>query len=206
MSVGKIFVGTNNDATRNPRDTNKAKAQPTPIDKGILMCFDEATGKFLWQHVNDKLPSGQVNDYPEQGVCSAPVIEGNRLWYVSNRCEVVCLDVDGFANGNQGVQDEQYKGPTDADVIWRFDMMKEIDVFPHNLAACSPLLIGDILYVVTANGVDEGHINIPSPNAPSFIALDKTTGKMLWKDASPGKNIMHGQWANPSYGEIGRPP
>jgi outer membrane protein assembly factor BamB len=208
MFGGKIFVGTNNGAPRNPRDTDKtrlnpATKQPAPLDKGVLMCFDEATGKFLWQHVNDKLPSGQVHDFPNQGVCSAPVGEGNHIWYVSNRCEVVCLDIDGLANGNQGVQTEKYKDPTDADVIWEYDMMKELNVFPHNLAVCSPLIMGDTLFIVTANGVDEGHINIPSPNAPSFIALDKNTGKLLWKDNSPGRNIMHGQWSNPTYAEIG---
>lgn len=211
IANGKIYVGTNNDAPRNKRDVdpnriNPATKQHVAADKGILMCFDEASGKFLWQHVNDKLPSGQVHDYPREGVCSTPVVEGNRLWYVSNRCEVVCLDTDGLANGNQGVQDEPYKEDTDADVIWRYDMMKELNVFPHNLAACSPLLVGDIVYLVTANGVDEGHINIPSPDAPSFIALDKKTGKLVWKSSAPGKNIMHGQWANPTYAEIGGQP
>jgi outer membrane protein assembly factor BamB len=67
------------------------------------------------------------------------------------------------------------------------------------MAACAPLIVGDIIYVVTANGVDEGHINIPSPNAPSFIALNKKTGKLVWQDSSPGKMIMHGQWSNPTY-------
>ncbi len=207
IAGGKVFVGTNNEAPRNPRDTDPkaihpVTKKPTPIDKGVLMCFEEATGKFLWQHVNDKLASGMVHDWPREGICSTPVVEGNRLWYVTNRCTVACLDVDGFANGNQGKQDEQYKDPTDADVIWEFDMMKELNVFPHNMSACAPLIAGDIVFVVTANGVDEGHINIPAPGAPSFIALNKNTGELLWKDNSPGRNIMHGQWSNPTYAEI----
>src|SRR5262245_22088842 len=148
VAGGKIFVGTNNEAPRNPRDTRKRRDGKTePLDKGVLMCFDEATGRFLWQHVNDKLPSGIVNDWEHEGVCSTPLIEGNRVYYVSNRCEVVCLDVNGFADGNQGVQDEQYKDPTDADVIWRLDMMKELGVFPHNMAACSPVIHGNELFV-----------------------------------------------------------
>lgn len=203
VSGGKVFVGTNNEVPRNPRDTRKRMDGKTePIDKSVLMCFDEATGKFLWQHVNDKLPSGQVNDWEHEGICSTPAVEGNRVYYVSNRCEVVCLDANGFADGNQGVTDEKYKEPTDADVIWRLDMMKELNVFPHNLAASSPLLVGDIVFVITSNGMDAGHINIPSPNAPSFIAVDKNSGKLLWKDNSPGRNIMHGQWSSPSYAEV----
>jgi outer membrane protein assembly factor BamB len=204
ISGGKVYAGTNNYAPRNQRDTRLRKdGKREPLDKGVLMCFDEATGKFLWQHVSDKLPSGQVNDWPHEGVCSSPAIEGDRVYYVSNRCDVVCLDANGLADGNQGVQDEQYKDSTDADVIWRYDMMKELNVFPHNLAACSPLLVGNQLFIVTANGVDEGHINIPSPDAPSFIAIDKTTGKLAWQSALPGRNIMHGQWSNATHGVIG---
>jgi outer membrane protein assembly factor BamB len=199
ISGGKVFVGTNNEQPRNNRDKDKAG---DPIDRGILMCFEAKTGKFLWQAVHDKLPSGQVHDWPKEGICSTPAVEGDMVYYVSNRCTVVCADANGLANGNQGIQNEQYKDPTDADFIWEYDMMKELNVFPHNMAAGSPLIVGDILFVVTANGVDEGHLNIPSPEAPSFIALDKKTGKLLWRSNAPGKNIMHGQWSNPVYAEI----
>ena len=190
VSGGKVFVGTNNDEPRDP----KVKG-----DKGILMCFDEATGKLLWQAVHDKLKSGLVNDWPHEGICSSPYVEGNRLWYVSNRCEVVCRDTDGKE-------------------IWTLDMIGKLDVFPHNLAVCSPLVVGDTLFVITSNGVDEGHINIPKPGAPSFIALDKKDGKVLWTNNLPSANLkpgavlktlvdrgqvlMHGQWSNPVYAEV----
>lgn len=207
IAGGKVYVGTNNESPRNPRDAQKrADGRSQPIDKSTLMCFAESDGKFLWQHVNDKLPSGQVNDWPKEGVCSSPAVEGDRVYYVSNRCAVVCLDANGFADGNQGVTSEPYKDATDADVVWEYDMMKELNVFPHNLAACSPVVVGDVIFIVTANGVDEGHINLPSPDAPSFIALDKQTGKLIWKDASPGRNIMHGQWSNPTYATIAGKP
>lgn len=199
----RIFVGTNNEAPRNQRDTvQRRDGRREAIDKGVLMCFDEATGAFQWQHVNDKLPAGQVNDWPKEGVCSTPAVEGDRLYYVNNRCELVCLDVNGLADGNQGVQDEQYKDPTDADVIWRLDMIKELNVFPHNMAACSPLVVGDLVFVVTANGVDADHINIPSPDAPSFIAVNKSSGKLAWQSNLPGRNILHGQWSNPTWAVV----
>jgi outer membrane protein assembly factor BamB len=204
VAGGKIFIGTNNNSPRNPRDTRRRRDGKTePIDKGVLMCFREADGKFLWQHVNDKLPSGIVNDWEGEGVCSVPAVEGDRVYYVSNRCELVCLDVNGFADGNQGVTDEPYKDPTDADVIWRLDMMKELGVFPHNMSACAPLVVGDTLFVVTANGVDEGHINLPAPDAPSFLAVHKRTGKVVWQSNAPGRNVMHGQWGHPAYAVAG---
>lgn len=203
ISGGKVYVGTNNERPRNPRDSKKnADGDVEPTDMGILMCFDQKTGQFLWQAVHDKLASGVVNDWIKEGICSTPLVEGNRVYYVSNRCTVVCADVNGLADGNQGIQTEKYKDATDADIIWEHDMIGDLGVFPHNMSACSPLLVGDILFIVTANGVDEGHANIPAPQAPSFIAVDKNSGKVLWKRNDPGKNIMHGQWSNPTYADI----
>ena len=35
---------------------------------------------------------------------------------------------------------------------------------------------------------------------------NKKTGELAWEDASPGQNILHGQWANPAYAVIeGKP-
>ncbi len=214
IAHGKVLVGTNNERPRNPRDSAKnSDGDESPIDRGVLMCFNAADGKFLWQAVHNKLESGNVHDWPKEGVCATPTIEGNRAYYVSNRCTVVCVDLDGMANGVQGhglrstdpmtKMPIEYKDSTDADVIWEFDMMRDAAVSPHNMSAGCPLIVGDILYTVTGNGVDEGHINIPSPDAPSFIALNKKTGKLLWRSALPGKNIMHGQWSNPAYGVFG---
>src|SRR5262249_30798002 len=76
----------------------------------------------------------------------------------------------------------------------------------HNMCSCSVTAVGDVLFVCTSNGVDESHVNIPSPDAPSFMALDKQTGKILWQDNSPGKMILHGQWSSPAYGLIGGVP
>ncbi|NBR04427.1 MAG: hypothetical protein EBT92_01500 [Planctomycetes bacterium] len=212
---GRIYLGTNNDAPRDPSIKD---------DKGIIMCLDEKTGELIWQSVHDKLPAGRVNDWPREGICSSPVVEGNRLYYVSNRCEVICADTEGFIDGkNDGVTDEKYTSKKDADIIWRLDMIKDLNVFPHNLATCSPLIVGDTLFVITSNGVDEGHINVPQPEAPSFLAIDKNTGKVKWSSNLPSKNLveakkngekveiktlinqgkllMHGQWSNPVYAE-----
>ena len=199
-SGGKVFVGTNNEQPRNKRDMDK---NGDPIDKGILMCFDEKTGKFLWQAVHDKLPSGHRQRLEARRALLDPGGRGrSRLL----RQQPLHGGLRGrrrdWPTATRESRPRKYKDPTDADIIWEFDMIKELNVFPHNMSACSPLIVGDILYVVTANGVDEGHINIPSPEAPSFIALDKKTGKLLWKSNAPGKNIMHGQWSNPVYGEI----
>ena len=180
ISGGKVYVSTNNERPRDPKIEG---------DKGIVMCFDQATGKFLWQAVHDKLPNAE-NDMGNGGVASTPAVEGNRLWYVSNRCELVCASTEG-KDGK-------------AEFVWKLDMIKDLGVLPHQLAACSPLVVGDLVYVVTGNGV--GQVNnefvVVNPKAPSFIAVKKTTGEVAWKSDLPGKNIFAGQWSNPSYAEI----
>jgi len=44
IAGGHVYVGTNNDVPRNPRDTD---ADKLPIDKGVVMCFKESDGTFL---------------------------------------------------------------------------------------------------------------------------------------------------------------
>jgi outer membrane protein assembly factor BamB len=181
IAGGKVFVGTNNEKPRDPKVRG---------DKGVLMCFRESDGKFLWQIVHDKLPNPEANDTPKHGVASAPEVEGNRLYYVSNLCEVVCADTEGDPSTGKGK------------VLWTYDMVKELNVYPCYLANCSPLVVGDLVFVVTGNGVDPGNHKLPAPKAASFIAVNKHTGKLAWQDNSPGDRIMEGQWSNPVAAEV----
>ena len=192
---GRVYVGSNNQRAYNP----KIKG-----DRGNVMAFDAETGEFLWQSAHAKLPSGRVNDWPLQGVCSTPAVEGDRLYYISNRGEFIAADTGGFRDGknNGPFTDEEHTSEIDEDILWKFDLINELDMFPHNLAAGSPLLVGDSLFAITGHGVDEGHINVPSPEGPSFVAFDKNSGELLWESAIPGTNILHGSWSNPSYGKI----
>ncbi len=356
VATDKAFVGTNNGAGYLPR-------YPDDVDLGCLVAFDAKDGKFLWQHSSEKLPTGRVHDWPLQGICCAPLVEGDRLWFVTSRGEVVCLDTEGYYDQeddgpmqagalnlfaespdlsgslNSGslsaaiealmrrmglleqervrvtpetpssqwlvqltergkivssyrltmakqrlalrVADQppsaeplfdvasnladglpqgkanpallallarrgcevtnpvvtsdsdgwKIEGPMDgqsrtvllrkrgpnllaslsgtvhdqleSDEVWVFDMMKQLNVSQHNMCSCSVTASGDILFVNTSNGVDESHIVIPSIEAPSFIALDKHTGKLLWADGSPAANILHGQWSSPTVGTLG---
>jgi outer membrane protein assembly factor BamB len=196
VSGGTVFVGTNNELVRDPKQGG---------DRGVLMAFRESNGEFLWQHTHAKLESGRANDWPYQGIASSPLVDGNKLYYVSNRGVVWCLDAEGFRdNENDGpMTDETLKSQNDADGIWSFDMLEEVGSYPHNLANSSPVVWGDRLFVSTSNGQDESHVNIPSPRAPSIIALDKNTGKLLWEDNSVEDRILHGQWSTPAIGQIG---
>jgi outer membrane protein assembly factor BamB len=181
VAGGQVYVGTNNELVRNPKE---------PGDRGVVMCFRESDGEFLWQHTNEKLAAGRANDWPFQGVCSSPLVEGDNVYYVSNRCEIVCVDAKGDGKGG-------------AKVLWKYDMMEEVGSQPHNMANSSPVAHEDLLFIGTSNGQDESHVHVPSPRAPSIIAVSKSTQKLIWEDNSVGENILHGQWAAPAVGSIG---
>lgn len=207
IAGGKVYAGTNNESPRDPRHVG---------DRSCLYCFDEKTGEFLWQLVVPKLKSGKVNDWENLGLLASPSVEGNRLYIVTSRGEVLCLDTEGMANGNDGPYLDEAKyvvqdlgkppippGPKDADIIWRYDMIDDLGVFPHNASNCSVLVVDGIVYVCTSNGQDWTHVNVPSPNSPSFIALDAKTGKLLAEDnAGIGPRIFHGEWSSPSTGVV----
>lgn len=206
VANGKVFVGTNNENPRDPQHQG---------DRSILLCLDEKTGELLWQLVVPKLASGKVNDWEGLGILSSPCIDGNRVYLVTSRCEVICLDIDGLANGNDGpfMDEAQYVvgpgkpkakiGSKDADIIWVYNMIDELGAFPHNASNCSVLVVGDLVYACTSNGQDWSHVNIPSPNSPSFIALNKKTGELVGEDnAGIGPRIFHGQWSSPSTGLV----
>lgn len=186
VAGGKVFCATNNGAGYLAR-------YPAKVDLGCLLAFRQSDGQFLWQHSCEKLKSPPEVDYPRVGMCSCPLVEGNRLWVVTNRAEVVCLDTEGAANN-------------ESKVVWSFDMMARLGVVQHNMANCSVTAAGDLLLVCTSNGVDSVHESIPAPDAPSFIALDKQSGQLVWADNSPGKNILHGQWSSPAFGVLGGVP
>lgn len=195
IADGRIYVSTNNGGTLRPNITG---------DKGVLLCLKEATGELLWQATHDKLPTGSANDWPEQGIASTPWVDGDRLYYVSNQCQLVCADVNGFLDGsNDGAfTSEKYHDEQDADIIWSLDMLGDLKVFPHNLANSSPVGNDTLVFVSTSNGVDDTHKKLPSADAPDLIAVDKKTGKLIWSRNDAGKNVLHGQWSSPALGKV----
>ncbi len=195
ISGGKVFVGTNNDIARDP-DQNQ--------DMGALMVFRESDGAFLWQALSPKLATGGAQDWPGVGICSTPLVVGDRIYFINNRNELTALDTEGF-------RDEEDDGPygdevviqDEADHIWILDLINELGVYPHNASNSSPALLGDILFVGTSNGRSEDHSTVPAPDAPSLVAVNRKSGKVIWTDGSPGNQILNGQWTSPTVARIG---
>jgi outer membrane protein assembly factor BamB len=206
VARGKVLIGTNNGAPRDERHKG---------DRGVLMCFNERDGRFHWQLVVPKLTTSIFWDWPNAGICSPATVEGDRVYLVSNRGEVMCLDLHGQSNGNDGPYREEASHcvppgadpipvkATDADIVWLLDMVKDLGVRQHDSAHCSILLHGQYLYVATSNGVDDSHRRIDAPDAPSLIVVDKDTGRLVAQDGERiGPRIFHSTWSSPALGEV----
>jgi len=210
VAGGKVYIGMNQEK---PHDSRFDSA------RAVLLCLAEADGKTLWQLAVPKLIRPKWGDWFTVGVSSTPTVEGDRVYLVTNRCEVVCLDAAGMANGNDGPYTDEARhmadegkppiqpGPGDADIVWLYDMIGELGVQPHNASNCSILVVGNYLYVCTSNGVEWTHKNVMAPDAPSLIVLDKKTGKLVAKDdLKIGPDLYHCQWCSPSWGEVAGKP
>lgn len=219
VAGGRVYIGTNNAKPRDPAHTG---------DRGILLCLDEKDGSLLWQLVVPKRDDDKYFDWPETGISSSVTVEGDRVYIVTNRHQVLCLDAAGMANGNDGpfkdeaaqmvphaapppgflpiladAKDAPAPGSKDADILWMFDLPAEAGIWPHDGAHSSILIRGDQLYINTGTGVDNSHAVIRTPDAPSLIVLDKNTGRYLARDREAiAPNIFHSTWSSPSLGKV----
>ena len=148
------------------------------------MCFSAEDGRFLWQAVHEKLPGKEAEDWPETGLSSTAAVAQDQVFYVSNRAELVCRAVQ------------------DGKLIWSLDMKKDLGVQPLHVSACSPLVVGDLVFVGTGNSLDDKSHKVKNPKAPSFIAADRKTGKVAWKDGTPGDQVVGGHWGSPAYSVV----
>lgn len=184
-----VYVGTDNARHLNPACQEEC---------GVLMAFRAADSTFLWQDVAPRVERG-LREFLLPSTTSAPYLEGNRLYYVTAECQLRCLDTQGFRDGanNGPYREEKFQGNAAADIIWELDMCARLGVFPHEASNSEVLAVGDLLMVCTSNGQNEGHTRVPSPRAPSLIAVNKHSGEVVWCAIGPGEQVLHGQWSSP---------
>jgi outer membrane protein assembly factor BamB len=180
VAGGRVFIGTNNEEPRDPQATG---------DRGVLMCFAEKDGAFLWQYSAPKREEDQFLDWPKTGMSSPITVEGERGYFVSNRGEVICLAV------------------ADGRVLWNFNLTTGAGIWSHDGAHSSILIRGPHLYLNSGTGVDNTHRVIRTPDAPSLVVLDKETGRLVARDDEHiAPNIFHCTWSSPSLAEVdGKP-
>jgi len=164
-----VYVGSDN---ANPRDTSYQE------QSGVLMAFRTTDGKFLWQDVSPQVERG-LRGWLLPSTTGTPYVEGNRLYYVTAECQLRALDATG------------------GEIVWELDMCGSLGVFPHEATNSDVLPLGDSLIVSTSNGKNEGHTRVPSPRAPSLIAVNKDSGEVVWRAVGAGGQVLHGQWSSP---------
>ena len=169
-----VYVGTDNARRLNPDLQEEA---------GVLLAFDAKDGRFLWQDAAPRVERG-LREWLLPSTTSAPHVEGDRLYYVTAECQLRGLDTRSAA------------------VVWQLDICGRLGVFPHEATNSEVLALGDLLIVSTSNGRNEGHTRVPSPRAPSLIAVDKRSGEVVWRAVGPGKDVLHGQWSSPAAAEV----
>jgi outer membrane protein assembly factor BamB len=147
-------------------------------EAGVLMAFRVKDGTFLWQDVAPRVERG-LREFILPSTTSAPYVEGERLYYVTAECQFRALDTQR------------------GDLVWELDICGRLGVFPHEATNSEVLPLGELLLVSTSNGQNEGHTRVPSPRAPSLIAVDKRSGHVVWRAIGAGGRVLHGQWSSP---------
>jgi outer membrane protein assembly factor BamB len=190
-----VYVGTDNARHRNPA---------FPEEAGVLLAFHAKDGRFLWQDVAPRVERG-LREFLLPSTTSAPYVDGDRLFYVTAECQLRSLDTQGFRDGeNDGpFRDEPFQDDAAADIVWELDMCGRLGVFPHEATNSAVLPVGDLLIVSTSNGQNEGHTRVPSPRAPSLIAVDERSGEVVWRAVGAGEQVLHGQWSSPVAADVG---
>ncbi len=189
-----VYVGTDNARHMNPAFQEES---------GVLMAFRATDGAFLWQDVAPRVERG-LREFLLPSTTSAPYVEGNRLYYVTAECQLRSLDTQGFRDGenNGPYREEVFQDNAAADIVWELDMCDRLGVFPHEASNSEVLPVGDLLMVSTSNGQNEGHTRVPSPRAPSLIAVNKHTGEVVWRAIGAGGQVLHGQWSSPVAADV----
>jgi outer membrane protein assembly factor BamB len=213
---------------------------------GMLWCFREEDGKMLWR-MRSVFCKNLVNQ--NWGICCTPTVEGDRVYVMGNMGEVLCLDANGLAGRAPSQTDLDMLGadrellkseiapdgrrilecspgtpgvsePTDAHVLWRFDMVRdpEVNCWPFNAQSAAIVVRGDRLYVATGSVYSEHHsegsrywiekwkekYGKARYDSPCLIVLDKNTGKLLATDQEGiFEQVFHGAHASPAVGVVG---
>lgn len=186
IAGGKVLVATH---------TRTHRIRGVADNVSLILAYRETDGKLLWHNAHP-FPEKRLGSWWSfMGAPSNPAVDGEGIYYVTPACVLVRADLDT------------------GKIRWQYDMARELKVhsglgtFWSTPPQASPLIIGNRVFVTTNNGCVDDIAKWPAPvanpEAPSFIALDKNTGKLLWQSNRPGKRILDGSWASPVFTDIG---
>lgn len=189
VAGGIVWVGSNNE-----------KLDKDTTDYAVLNAIRESDGKLLWRYESPRVEQrkpGEFTDWPRQSLSGSPLVEGNRIWFCTNRREVMCYD---FSPLRQGKSHPKF--------LWKLDMAKDLGVaygglhIPGYDTIGSPTSYKDYLYVPTGVVGGEG-TDRKAKHGPGLVCLHKDTGKVVWSVDSPlRKSFFFGFYASPTVIEV----
>ncbi len=128
-----------------------------PRARERVRCFEEPTGKPLWTF--SYAVTYPAWAFPERGPTATPLVQGGRLYTLGNKGDLHCLDAGTGA------------------VLWKRNLEKDYAVQDFAFNA-SPLIEGNLLIVCIGS--------YPGTQASSVLALDRNSGKEVWKAPTGG--------------------
>lgn len=183
VSQGRVFIGT----------------QGTSSDDDIVLCVDEKTGRELGRFICRR-PPGRGEHW---GVCSTPPIEGDRMYLVSPYGEALCVNVASWLASKAAPSADE----SDRHIVWKYDMTVKLPIEQDHVASCSPLVVGDYVYICTGNGRYKYAKKPLYPLTPSLLAFHKQTGQLVARDDEQiGEQLWRGQWSSPSLATVNGKP
>ncbi len=200
-----------------------AGAEETPTAAGVsrrasVTCLS-VDGKIQWESFHDRI-GRRILDMG-QPIRSKPCVDGDRVYYVSNRGELMCISIFGAQNDESNASSGAQSAPAEPKVLWKLDMPADLKVYRREAGdvgnpTSSVVIVGNLAFCVTGHGRSGTH-ELPYgvmseanhlekvralPDPPSFLAVDKLTGKIAWSSSEPGEAILHGQWSSPVYARV----
>jgi outer membrane protein assembly factor BamB len=141
---------------------------------GSLICFEARTGEVRWQMLLAGLGKN-LAFYGGYGTCNTPVIDGNRVYVVDPAGHLLCLDLAGQTNGNDGPFTDELRYVTNPDVIplrrdapfdgnapaelqshwgdilWTYEFLESEQVAWKHCFSGTMVIDGDLIYLPTSN-------------------------------------------------------
>jgi outer membrane protein assembly factor BamB len=125
--------------------------QKQPVQTEGVLCFDENTGKKLWEF---RYPCEYVSVGYPAGPRASVVISENKAYSLGTMGNLFCFKA------------------TTGDVLWQRDLNREYEIrMPIWGISATPLITGDKII-----------LQISGSNNACVIALDKNTGKEIWRN------------------------
>jgi outer membrane protein assembly factor BamB len=152
-----VGIGFSSPVTADQRVFVTDSVLENPKARERIHAFDAATGRRAWNYTYEvKYPEIAFDESFLRGPVATPIVEAGRLYTLGASGVVCCLKAD---NG---------------ELLWRKDLQSQYpqtEIYPSS----SPLIEGGLLILLVG----------AKPGA-SVIALDKATGKEVWKALDEG--------------------